>query len=443
MDSKEVDVFKAHLKKRVEESQAEIDMDKLMGDFKKHCPSPKDTTLDKAKEIVNELIAVIEATTPKKEPQKSEKQKRAEELEELNKRVQEANNNVKCESKEITKHYERLRKSVELVAKGFLNSTFLQSVGGLGKSFQVTAKLNDLGLKCGKDYIEFSGDMSPAFVYRFVYENNGKIVVFRDLHRLLQDLRSLDLIKAMTETHGDRIVRRAIYGRDLDDLPMYFKCKSQFIFEFNSLHLNGLKDDLNALLSRGDYVNLVLSMEDLASIMRQIAKEDWQKDVTNFLISNYEYVGQSAFNLRTQHKAFQIYQYCQKNGNSWKENIKSMLTSEMSYIRKTLYSLIGEKVVTSGDLKRILTIGRVDGVGSLRSADRRIRDWILLRELYIVGFVSNDEVELENYMNTHRNYAVGINPIEFPTIAEKGLVAISDTNDTTAKIEGEITSKPN
>lgn len=441
MEDREFALLKLFVKKSLSEKETDMDLSKEI-------EALKDKDFGTAKD---EIIKKIEGIAPKKaektaKKSKAEKPKKAEktkeeqkaELEKINKLVQEANNNIKCEDRDINKHYERLRKSVDLVAKGYFNSTFLQSVAGLGKSFQVTAKLNELGLKCGKDYIEFSGDMSPAFVYRFVYENNGKIVIFRDLHRLLQDLRSLDLIKAMTETHGDRIVRRAIYSRDLDDMPMCFKCDSRFIFEFNSLHLNGLKDDLDAMLSRGDYVNLVLSIEDIANIMKQIAKEEWQREVTDFLISNYRYVGQSGFNLRTQHKAFQVYRYCQKNGGDWKEDIKSTLTSEMSYIRKTLYSLIGERAIKSADLKRILTIGRVDGVGSLRSADRRIRDWTLLRELFIVGFVSNDDDELENYLNTHKSYAVCINPIEFPalTAIKEGIRNTTDTTDLGIKTTG-------
>ncbi len=430
MDSKETTLFKTHLKNRVEESMADIDMDKLMEQFKDFCPSPQETSLDKAKQTIDELIKVVELTTPKpKTQEETEKEKRKQEMEQLNKLIQEANSKIKCDNKDINKYYERLRKSVEMVAKGFFNSTFLQSRTGLGKSTQVTSILNELGLKSGEDYEEFAGDISPAYIYKFVYENNGKIIIFRDTSRLIQELRSLDMLKAMTDTIEPRIVRRAIYRKDLDNLPPYFECKSRFVFEFNNLHFNGLKEDLDALLCRGDYVNLVHSMEDVANIMKQIAKTEEEREVTKFLIRDYKYVGMNALNLRTQQKAFQIYKYSQQNGDDWQGQIKNFLTSEMTPIRKMLYSLVGNRVVKTTDLKRLLVISHIDGVSHLRTADRRIRDWIVLRELFIVGFVCDDDEELEQYLNTHRNYAVCINPIEQITIGENGKISdIADIN---------------
>jgi len=394
-------------------------------DLSKDIESLKDKDFNTAKQVIEKKISEVapqETKTKKrgrsKKPQKPKKsaEERRKELEQLNKLVQEANSEIKCENQDINKYYERLRKSVEMVAKGYFNSTFLKSRTGLGKSFQVTATLNELGLKSGQDYVEFAGDISPAFIYRFVYENNGKIIVFRDLTRLLQELRSLDMLKAMTETTEKRIVRRAIYNRDLDDLPQFFECKSRFVFEFNSLHFNGLKEDIDALLSRGDFVNLVLSMEDVANIMKQIAQKDEEKEVTEFLIKNYKYVGMNTLNLRSQQKAFQIYKYSQENGGKWQEQIKRFLTSEMTTIRKMLYGLIGEKVIRSADLKRLLVMSHIDGVSHLRTASRRIQDWILLRELFIYGFVCDDDDELEQYLNTHRNFAVCINPKETITL---------------------------
>ena len=429
MDSQEISQFKEYVAKRVQDSEADIEVEKLIQQFAKFCPSPQSTTLENAKEIINELVGVIEKTMPVSVAKENEAEKKRREKEELDKIIQEANNKVVCDNRDIRKYYERLRKSVEMVAKAYFNCTFLKSSAGLGKSYQVTATLNDMGMKSGTDYVEFAGDISPAYIYRFVLENNGKIIIFRDTARLIQELRSIDMLKAMTETHGDRIVRRAIYGKDFDDLPCFFKCESGFIFEFNNLHFNGLKEDLEALISRGDFVSVVFSMQDIANIMMQIATTTEQKEVTEFLLKHYRYIGMNALNLRTQHKAFQIYNYSQKNGSVWQEEIVKFLTSEMTATRKMLYGLIGDRAVRSADLKRLLVVSQIDNISHLRTADRRIRDWVMLRELFIVGFVCDDDEELERYLNTHKNFAVSINPIEAITLQENA------TNTTTLQIK--------
>lgn len=322
--------------------------------------------------------------------------------------VVEANRNVVCKSKEIKKYYNRLRKSAELVVKGYINSCYLESRSGLGKSFQLVSILNELEA----DYIIFAGDITPAYLYRFLYENNGKIIVFRDLAKLLTELRSIDLLKAITETLGERIVSKATYSKEQKDLPPYFICRSRFIFEFNDLKYNGLKEDIMALFTRGDYYYLSFSFEEIADIMRQICKNEQEKEITEFLLKHYNFVGINHLNLRTQQKAFRIYEYATKEGKNWKQELKEFLKSEITPIRRQLYSLIGERAVKTTELKRLLVMGGTDGVYHLRTADRRIYEWILRKELFVVGYVCNDDEEMERYLLSHKNYYVSLNPIE-------------------------------
>ncbi len=350
------------------------------------------------------------AKTPKQpQPQKSNEERKRE-AEELTRIIQEANKNIKCDG-EITQYYENLRNSVERLVKGYVNSVFICGRAGTGKTFQTIAKLNEMGLKPNKDYVEFSGEMSSAFVYRFLCENNDKILIFRDLINLITTMRSLELLKTATETKEPRVIRKGNYSKSTDDLPSFFECKSRFIFEFNALRYNGLKEDIEALFSRGDYIVMSLSFDDIASIMTKIAKEDWEKEIVNFLKRNYKFVGINSLNLRTQKKAFGIYKWCEETKRDWREELVKYLRSEMSVIRRTLYNYIGDRVVKTSELKKILVLGNIAGVNTLRSADRRIREWILMNELFVVGSVGLDEEELERFMNTHRNYAVSLNPI--------------------------------
>lgn len=383
----------------------------------------------------------------KKVKEKDERKKQLEVMREKAKEEEEAaqkiadkiNSSIICDNKDITKHYSRLRKSVEMTAKGYFNSSFIHGKAGTGKSYQITATLNEIGLKLDNkkhlnknglidieknrdSYTIFSGDMSLAFLYRFLYEHNGKAIIFRDLIKLISAIRTIDILKAVTETHGSRIVQKALYSREQEDLPNDFISESRFIFEMNSLELNGfLKEDIEALLSRGDYMSLVFSFDEIADIMRQISKTDEEKEVTEFLIDNYKFVGWNNLNLRLQNKAFRIYQYAQDTNKEWKPELREFLKSELTETRRTLYTYIGERAISSVNLKRILVQTHIQNTFNLRTADRRIREWVMMRELFIVGFVSNDDEELENYLDSHRNPHLSLNPVE--------RIEISDIND--------------
>jgi hypothetical protein len=409
-DIKYLNVLIAQAKKKAKEKYGVEITREIKIDPNKSLEENKIAILQTIKEEVEERKKVLSIKKQKREESVSPEEKKKQ-MEELEKLINEANKRIVCD-KDITKHYENLRNSIERLVKGYINCVFVNGRAGTGKSYQVLAKLNEMGLEPNKDYIEFSGEMSSAYVYRFLYENNGKILIFRDLINLLTNLRSLELLKTATETREPRIVRKGNYSKETEDLPDYFECKSKFIFEFNSLRYDGLKEDIEALLSRGDYIVLNLSFDEIADIMLKIAKEDWQKEVTIFLLQNYKFVGLNALNLRTQQKAFGIYKWCQETGRDWKQEVEKYLASEMSPIRRTLYTYIGDKIVKSSELKKILVLAHIDGVNSMRSADRRIRDWILMNELYIVGFVSYDEEELEDFLNSHRNYYVSLNRVE-------------------------------
>jgi len=372
-------------------------------------------------------------TVPKQKDKKAgeeQKQKARYEEREAQKIVEEFNKTIQCTNQDITRHYSRLRKSVELTAKGYFKSTFLHGKAGLGKSYQVTATLNELGDKLSNErglptknnkdfYTVFSGDMSLAYLYRFLYDHNGKVIVFRDLVKLINSLRTIDILKATTETHGKRVVQKGLYSKKQEDLPDSFVCESRFVFEMNSLKFRGdLKEDVEALISRGDYVSMVFSFEDISGIMRQIAKTKEEKEVTEFLISNYNFLGWNNFSLRTQNKAFNIYQYAKDEGKDWKKELMEFVKSEMTDARRQLYPYMGQKAIKSIELKKLLVRTHMDNCYNLRTADRRIRDYILMNELFIVGFISKDEEELEAYLDNHRNYYLTIDPIKISDISD-------------------------
>ena len=206
---------------------------------------------------------------------------------------------------------------------------------------------------------------------------------------------SINLLKAATETDDQRLITKSNYSKAQEDLPDRFIFKGRLIFDYNSLAGINLRDDFEALVSRGTPIDFVLSQEETGKIMQEIANEDWEIEVTNYLLENYQYDGYAMLNLRTQWKAFQTYKFAQSQGTDWKKELGEELRQNMSKTRSMLYSLIGTKVFRSLELKKLLLDHGF--VSSLRTAHRRVEDWLELGELHKC---SDDE----------RNFYVSINP---------------------------------
>ena len=261
------------------------------------------------------------------------------------------------------------------MGQGFSNLLVVKSRGGVGKSFQIRKVLT----KNKADFVEISGDVTEAYLYRLIFENNGKIIWFKDVVKLLQGVSSINLLKSATETEDAKVLTKCNYSKDQGDLPNRFLCKCKFIFDYNNVFGSQLQGDFEALTSRGDYKEMPFSDDDVKKMMRLIVKEDWQKEVTETIIKNFEANGLIKLNLRTQWKGFKTYNYAKKNNLDWKKEIEEDLKN-VSRIRAMLYTIMGTKAMRTADLKRLLL--RQDVISTIRTADRKIIDWLYLEELY-------------------------------------------------------------
>jgi hypothetical protein len=242
--------------------------------------------------------------------------------------------------------------------------------------------------------VEVTGEVSEAYLYRLMYENNGKILWFKDVVKLLSGLGSINLLKAATETEDQKVLTKCNYSKQQDDLPDKFVCKCKFIFDYNALFGQSLKTDFEALATRGDYREIPFSDDDVKKIMTLVPKTDKDIETTQFIIDNFEANGMVKLNLRTQWKALRTRLFCEKNGLDWKKELKRELNN-VSKVRAMLYTLIGTKAVKSAELKRKLL--RDEVVPSLRTADRKVNEWLYLEELH-------------KWSEADKNYYVCINP---------------------------------
>jgi Skp family chaperone for outer membrane proteins len=297
-----------------------------------------------------------------------EKAKAEEEVQEYNKKVTYEVN------QEVDKYYQPIRRAVDKVCKGYSHLLFCKGRPGTGKSWNIRRVLTEND----NNFVEVAGEVTEAYLYRLLYENNGKVIWLKDISNLLSGLKSIQILKAATETEEARVITKSNYSKQQDDLPDRFVCKCKFIFDYNNIQ-NTLRDDFEALISRGDFIEFTLSPKEMEHIMRQIARNPEEKEITEFIISNFTGSGLVRLNLRTQWKAINTYKYATALGLDWKQEIDSEL-KRVSKIRALLYGLIGNEAVRRGELKKLLIKHEI--VNSIRMADYKIKEWIFIDELF-------------------------------------------------------------
>ena len=315
----------------------------------------------------------------------------------MKEQIDKYNEEIKPNDK-IEKYFLPIKEAIEQMSMGLCNLIFVKGRGGIGKTWNIEAYLNHYF----KGEVVNVTDISEAYLYRIFYENNGKVFHFRDTDKLLRSERSLLTLKTACESKPERLLTNFNYNSKNNDLPKQFLFNGKLIFDYNQITNLNNRESFEALISRGEFIHLNLSFDDICNVMRQIALTSEEKEITEWLIENYKFIGWNQFNLRNQYKAFMWYRYAKETKKDWKEYIKNKLQNQKTEIQTMLYTLIGNQAITTTELKKWLIRAQV--VNTLKTAERRIREWLELGEIFKVSgddrnfMVSlNNELKIDNF----------------------------------------------
>jgi len=173
-----------------------------------------------------------------------------------------------------------------MVGTGKAPSAIITGEGGIGKTFTVMKTLRTLGLAASTDegsdqlepskvFVVVKGYSTPMALYRTLYENNDRIIVFDDCDSILKDLTAINLLKAALDSYGKRIVSWQSEQRG-NDLPSSFQFHGGVIFISN--YTLGTLDQ--AIRTRALCVDLSMTADQKLERMEQIvASDDFLKDV--------------------------------------------------------------------------------------------------------------------------------------------------------------------
>lgn len=305
------------------------------------------------------------------------------------------------------RYYRPIVRAIEKMKFGYSHLCFVRGRPGIGKSFQIEECLKAMEMP----YVEVSGNVSEAYLYRVLYENNRKTIWFKDVVRLLRGLRSIDLLKSACETGRKRIIQNLNYCDKQQDLPKRFEFTGNLVFDFNSLTGLKFKEDFEALTTRGDFIDLVFGHHDVCEIMRAICETDIDREVTQYLIEHWDGGRAGLLNLRVQRQAVLTYQYAKEKGLDWREEVQQELRNQLSPVQRLLYPILGNGPQRAREIKRHMVQSGI--VSTMRTADRRIADWLELGDIYQV---SGEE----------RDFFVSLTPI---SVTRRDECILGDTSD--------------
>lgn len=151
----------------------------------------------------------------------------------------------------INERFDFMEDFVNMVSDRTSASLLITGEGGLGKTHTVNKALKAAGMKNAADMIGMGSDdvltesqsrklytvvkgySTAKGLYRTLFENRNRIVVFDDCDSVLNDPTALNLLKGALDSYDKRIISWNAESFGDDDLPRSFEFKGGVIFISN------------------------------------------------------------------------------------------------------------------------------------------------------------------------------------------------------------------
>lgn len=215
---------------------------------------------------------------------------------------------------EVAERFEFLEQLTDMVVEDKSKGVIIAGSPGLGKSHTVLERLKLAGLKqfdvedpdTASGYIVHKGYSTPKSLYRCLYENNGKVIVFDDLDSVMEHATSVNILKGALDSYDVRIISWLTEKQD-DTLPQCFEFTGRVIFITNK----SIADLDTAILSRCLFVDLTMTTDEKIERLTQIIKHirpdvdlSARKECLELISANRNSV--KDLNIRTLQKVIQI-----------------------------------------------------------------------------------------------------------------------------------------
>lgn len=156
-----------------------------------------------------------------------------------------------------------LQTYLDMVIDGDMYALLLTGQAGVGKTYLITKRLEERGLKKNEDYFKVTGKSTAAGMYITLFENNGKMILFDDCDSVFKDENAVNVLKGALDTSKSREISWnsavALKTPEKTPIPKRFDFTGKVIFISN---LPKKKID-PAIRSRAFVLEIALKKEDM------------------------------------------------------------------------------------------------------------------------------------------------------------------------------------
>jgi hypothetical protein len=231
----------------------------------------------------------------------------------------------RCEMKttefSIEERYEFFKTYIDIVLSGEMSSLIISGTAGIGKSWTVKEKTEDL-----EDVTWIKGFSTARALYDTLYHNRNGLIIFDDCDNLLKDKVAVNIFKGALDSYDERIISWMAKSND-KTIPSQFNFQGRVIFISN---LQMTDFDL-AMKSRALTIDLTMTFKEKISLMRTINGRNRDSGVDyltrviamNTLVEHA--INEDMINLRTLDRALM---FARTMPHNYEDQIKFMAMSE-------------------------------------------------------------------------------------------------------------------
>lgn len=231
--------------------------------------------------------------------------------------------------------FEALEIMAEATGKGINRSLIVSGPAGLGKSYTVEAKLEELE-RMGHSVTYIKGYVRPLALYKLLYETRHakSVLVFDDSDSVFYDDVSMNLLKGACDSTDRRVLHWLSKSLEKEEdeegesIPEKFEFEGSIIFitnyDFDAMIASGnkLAPHFEALVSRSHYLDLAMKTKmDYIVRIKQVVRSGMLKSrgfntaeetmILEFIVNNMERLRE--LSLRMVVKISGLYKMDKKN----------------------------------------------------------------------------------------------------------------------------------
>jgi hypothetical protein len=185
---------------------------------------------------------------------------------------------------DIEKRFSVMNRMTDGVVNGMVKSVIISGAPGVGKSFELEAKLEKAEGKGKIKFVRISGTVSGIFLYKTLFQHSEKncVVVLDDADRAFGDEDTMNVLKAALDTGKKRVITWGTDSKTLreEDIPNSFEFKGNVVFitnmNFDRVIASGSKmaPHMAALMSRAPFIDLgIHSHREIMVRIEQVVKK--------------------------------------------------------------------------------------------------------------------------------------------------------------------------